>query len=101
MMYSGCNVPPSLDYKREGKGAERASHFDEDGVLSDWEPSFLLFCHCFLQALEGRLYFVESSSASGRGSIARCVYVCVGVSAWSLTGLPVVISNGVVLVLLS
>ena len=37
-MYSGCNVLPSLDYKREGKGRRLGSRFLEDGVMEKTVP---------------------------------------------------------------
>ena len=57
------------------------SRFVKDGVLSDWKPSFLLFYRCSLQAFGRLLCFVESPSASGRGSIACCLCACVWVLA--------------------
>ena len=53
--------------------------FVDDRVFSDWEPSFfssiIVLYRCSLQALEGCLFFVESTSASGRGSIT--CWLCV------------------------
>ena len=103
MKYSSCNVFPSLDYKREGRGQKKISRFVEEGLLSDWEPSFLLLYRCSLKAS----WKVASASRKTRELPkeaplrAFCVRVCVGVSACSLTGLPVVISNNIVFVSLS
>ena len=71
-------------------------------MLSNWEPSTLLILSSSLSSAGfGRLPLLKGE-ACALWKRLRCVLcVCVGVCAWSLTGLPVVISNNIVFVLLS
>ena len=50
-MWPGCNGPSLTAYKRKGRRLRLISRFGEDEVLSDWEPSSLLLCHCSLRFL--------------------------------------------------
>ena len=95
LMYAGCNGPPSLNYKREGKGWILVFGLGTELLL--FYRRSLSLCSAGFKRLP--LFRGKPECFRQRLHRTMCVCVCAGSRAWSLTGLPIVILITIVFVM--